>query len=189
MDGRYLPCDRHALHQNDPVSLLEKRFDIYSKIQKICSFIEKFPAAAQDKSYIGRCSLACAFLYPLGTKEYNICQEINAIKKCAISAESLEAKKTLEKEWMNEADKLFEFCAIEMRNNLELQNSVHLLYSPDIEKCVKKLLSIYESFQLGHVYFTNAEFDSAIQKIIQVSNEIQISYLLESIEQETLKRK
>ena len=92
-------------------------------------------------------------------------------------------------EWMNEADKLFEFCAIEMRNNLELQNSVHLLYSPDIEKCVKKLLSIYESFQLGHVYFTNAEFDSAIQKIIQVSNEIQISYLLESIEQETLKRK
>lgn len=70
---------------------------------------------------------------------------------------------------MNEADKLFEFCAIEMRNNLELQNSVHLLYSPDIEKCVKKLLSIYESFQLGHVYFTNAEFDSAIQKIIQVS--------------------
>lgn len=49
--------------------------------------------------------------------------------------------------------------------------------------------SIYESFQLGHVYFTNAEFDSAIQKIIQVSNEIQISYLLESIEQETLKRK
>lgn len=155
----------------------------------ICSFIEKFPAAAQDKSYIGRCSLACAFLYPLGTKEYNICQEINAIKKCAISAESLEAKKTLEKEWMNEADKLFEFCAIEMRNNLELQNSVHLLYSPDIEKCVKKLLSIYESFQLGHVYFTNAEFDSAIQKIIQVSNEIQISYLLESIEQETLKRK
>lgn len=51
------------------------------------------------------------------------------------------------------------------------------------------LLSIYESFQLGHVYFTNAEFDSAIQKIIQVSNEIQISYLLESIEQETLKRK
>ena len=118
-----------------------------------------------------------------------LCQEINAIKKCAISAESLEAKKTLEKEWMNEADKLFEFCAIEMRNNLELQNSVHLLYSPDIEKCVKKLLSIYESFQLGHVYFTNAEFDSAIQKIIQVSNEIQISYLLESIEQETLKRK
>ena len=91
------------------ISLLEKRFDIYSKIQKICSFIEKFPAAAQDKSYIGRCSLACAFLYPLGTKEYNICQEINAIKKCAISAESLEAKKTLEKEWMNEADKLFEF--------------------------------------------------------------------------------
>ena len=90
---------------------------------------------------------------------------------------------------MNEADKLFEFCAIEMRNNLELQNSVHLLYSPDIEKCVKKLLSIYESFQLGHVYFTNAEFDSAIQKIIQVSNEIPISYLLESIEQETLKRK
>lgn len=171
------------------ISLLEKRFDIYSKIQKICSFIEKFPAAAQDKSYIGRCSLACAFLYPLGTKEYNICQEINAIKKCAISAESLEAKKTLEKEWMNEADKLFEFCAIEMRNNLELQNSVHLLYSPDIEKCVKKLLSIYESFQLGHVYFTNAEFDSAIQKIIQVSNEIQLSYLLESIEQETLKRK
>ena len=74
-------------------------------------------------------------------------------------------------------------------HNLELQNSVHLLYSPDIEKCVKKLLSIYESFQLGHVYFTNAEFDSAIQKIIQVSNEIQISYLLESIEQETLKRK
>ena len=69
------------------------RFDIYSKIQKICSFIEKFPAAAQDKSYIGRCSIACAFLYPLGTKEYNICQEINAIKKCAISAESLEAKK------------------------------------------------------------------------------------------------
>lgn len=56
-------------------------------------------------------------------------------------------------------------------------------------QCVKKLLSIYESFQLGHVYFTNAEFDSAIQKIIQVSNEIQISYLLESIEQETLKRK
>ena len=49
--------------------------------------------------------------------------------------------------------------------------------------------NIYESFQLGHVYFTNAEFDSAIQKIIQVSNEIQISYLLESIEQETLKRK
>lgn len=68
-------------------------------------------------------------------------------------------------------------------------HSVHLLYSPDIEKCVKKLLSIYESFQLGHVYFTNAEFDSAIQEIIQVSNEIQISYLLESIEQETLKRK
>ena len=125
----------------------------------------------------------------MGTKEYNICQEINAIKKCAISAESLEAKKTLEKEWMNEADKLFEFCAIEMRNNFELQNSVHLLYSPDIEKCVKNLLSIYESFQLGHVYFTNAEFDSAIQKIIQVSSEIQISYLLESIEQETLKRK
>ena len=28
---------------------------------------------------------------------------------------------------MNEADKLFEFCAIEMRNNLELQNSVHHL--------------------------------------------------------------
>lgn len=88
-----------------------------------------------------------------------------------------------------QTEQLFEFCAIEMRNNLELQNSVHLLYSPDIEKCVKKLLSIYESFQLGHVYFTNAEFDSAIQKIIQVSNEIQISYLLESIEQETLKRK
>ena len=145
------------------ISLLEKRFDIYSKIQKICSFIEKFPAAAQDKSYIGRCSLACAFLYPLGTKEYNICQEINAIKKCAISAESLEAKKTLEKEWMNEADKLFEFCAIEMRNNLELQNSVHLLYSPDIEKCVKKLLSIYESFQLGHVYFTNEERFPSVQ--------------------------
>ena len=126
------------------------------------------------------------FFISIGNKRI---QEINAIKKCAISAESLEAKKTLEKEWMNEADKLFEFCAIEMRNNLELQNSVHLLYSPDIEKCVKKLLSIYESFQLGHVYFTNAEFDSAIQKIIQVSNEIQISYLLESIEQETLKRK
>ena len=71
----------------------------------------------------------------------------------------------------------------------QIQTEQNLLYSPDIEKCVKKLLSIYESFQLGHVYFTNAEFDSAIQKIIQVSNEIQISYLLESIEQETLKRK
>ena len=171
------------------ISLLEKRFDIYNNIQKICSFIGKFPVAAQNKSYIGRCSLSCAFLYPLGTKEHNICQEINAIKKCAISAENLETKKALEKEWMNKADELLEFCAIETRNNLELQNSVHFLYSPDIEERVKKLLSIYESFQLGHVYFTNAEFDSAIQEIIQVSNEVQISSLLESIEKQTLKRK
>ena len=83
-------------------------------------------------------------------------------------------------------ERIVEFCN---SNSGFISAVLATLYSPDIEKCVKKLLSIYESFQLGHVYFTNAEFDSAIQKIIQVSNEIQISYLLESIEQETLKRK
>ena len=71
---------------------------------------------------------------------------------------------------------------------ISVQTSTHQAQISLLEKRFD-IYSIYESFQLGHVYFTNAEFDSAIQKIIQVSNEIQISYLLESIEQETLKRK
>lgn len=171
------------------ISLLEKRLDVFNKVQKICSFVEKFPVAAQKQSYIGKCSLSCTFLYQLGSKEYNICKKLNSIKKHAITTENLEIKDTLEKEWMHMADELFEFCVIEMRNNSELQNNLHFLYTSGIEERVRRLLGTYEAFLFGHVYFTDAEFDSAIQEMIQMSNVVHASSLLEDMEKKTIKRK
>lgn len=171
------------------ISLLENRLDVYKHIQKICSFIERFPVAAQNRPYIGKCTLASAFLYQVGSKEYNICKEINLIKKRAVSIEELEMKSALEKEWMDMADNLFEFCATETRNNSELQNNLHFLFDSNTEECVKKIIPIYEVFLVGHVYFNDAEFNSAIEDMIQVSNEVHLSSLLKNIEQQTLKRK
>lgn len=173
------------------ISLMEKRLAVYEKVQKIATFIERFPVVAQiNTSYIDRCSLASTFLYQKGSKEYNICKEINEIKKRAIEQNS-DILNALRKEWKDkeDTDELFDFYIAEQQNNRELRNNLHFLFTSDIEKCVEMLLKTYEAFLFGHVYLSNAELDEVIQGMTQVSNKVHTSLLLEKMQQQTLKRK
>lgn len=172
--------------RQNQIALLEKRAEIYQELLRIYGVCRDYPKRAKDSSYIGKLSMACAFLHSVNSKEYMICTKLRKLQKKELVTQDKNEKEKLQKKWIKTADELVDYAIRETELMDKLRTQMHLLYTEDIEAVGKEIIDIYEQFSIGFSGMDDEQLVEIINNMTAIIEKAEREFFIENLEKQTL---